>query len=276
MENNHLRCGTFMPTLRTPAWLMLIAALCIDMAHAESISIRLGYSDAEAPPYQIRHDAQPPGIAMEIVRQAAADIGIELEFLRTPNRRVLENLKLGEIDGAFMFSFNTERMRNGQYPMKDGELDEEKRIAVLSYFLYRRKGADLHWDGHTLSGADQNIGANNGYSIVNDLRKIGVQVEEARTTEQNFNKLKLGRIAAVAHQDLVADPYLESADMQEVEKVYPPLSTKYYFLMLSHRFVAKHPELADRLWSRIAEIRESKTREVLPRYTDYMKSLELP
>jgi hypothetical protein len=54
---------------------------------------------------------------MDIIRQAATGIDINLEFLRTPNRRVLKNLKLGEIGGAFMFSFNTERMHNDQYPM---------------------------------------------------------------------------------------------------------------------------------------------------------------
>jgi polar amino acid transport system substrate-binding protein len=86
----------------------------------------------------------------------------------------------------------------------------------------------------------------------------------------------LGRIAAVAHQGLVADLYLESTGMQQIEKIYPPLSTKNYFLMLSHGFVAEHPELAYRLWTRISEIRDSKTREVLPQYTDYIKSLELP
>ncbi len=256
--------------------MLLVAALSIASAHAESITMRLGYSDAEAPPYQIRHDAEPPGVAIDIIRQAAADIGINLEFQRTPNRRVLENLKLGEIDGAFMFSFNTDRMPNGQYPMKEGKLDEEKRIAVLSYFLYRRKGADLHWDGQSLGGTDLYIGANNGYSIVNDLRKMGVTVEEARTTEQNFSKLRLGRIAAVAHQELVADPYLESTGMGQIEKLYPPLNTKNYFLMLGHGFVAQHPELADRLWTRIGEIRDSKTLEVLPQYADYMKSLERP
>ena len=52
---------------------------------------------------------------MDIIRQAATDIGINLELLRTPNRRVLENLKRDEIDGAFMFSSNSERMHNGQY-----------------------------------------------------------------------------------------------------------------------------------------------------------------
>jgi hypothetical protein len=54
---------------------------------------------------------------MDIIRQAATGIDINLEFLRTPNRRVLKNLKRGEIGGAFMFSFNTERMHNDQYPM---------------------------------------------------------------------------------------------------------------------------------------------------------------
>jgi polar amino acid transport system substrate-binding protein len=257
-------------------WILLIAALYAASTHAERITMRLGYSDEEAPPYLIRHDLQPSGIAIDIIRQAATDIDITLEFLRMPNRRVLENLKLGAIDGAFMFSFNSERMHNGQYPMKDGALDEEKRITILSYFLYRRKGADLHWDGHRLSGTNLFIGANNGYSIANDLRKMGAAVEEARSTEQNFSKLKRGRIAAVAHQESVADPYLQSAGIPQIEKVYPPLSTKHYFVMLSHNFVAKHPEPANRLWARIGEIRDSKTREVLPQYADYIKSLERP
>lgn len=247
--------------------LLLIAVLGTTRISAETLILRLGYSDIEAPPYQIRHDQIPPGIAFDIISQASHDIDVELNFFSLPNRRVQESLKLGEIDGAFMFSFKKDRKENGQYPMIDGELDSSKRIAVLSYYLYRRKGSDLSWDTKKITGTITAVGANSGYSIVDDLKKMGIPVQEAKSTEQNFSKLLMQRIDAVAHQDLVADGYIDFAGIgSTIEKLNPALSTKDYFLMFSHQFMDKHNDIAQKMWSRISEIREAKTQEVLYLY----------
>ncbi len=236
-------------------------------ASAEAPLVRLGYSDAPAPPYQIDHRKPAPGIAFEIIQHAASALGLSVEFLSLPNRRVQELLKAGEINGAFMFSFKAERQASAVYPWNGNQPDRTRRIAVLSYYLYKRVGADLLWDGSTLRGSDRYIGANSGYSVVGDLAKLGIAAQEARTTEQNFSKMVLGRLDAFAHQDLVADQYISTRNLAgKIEKLTPPLSTKDYFLVFSHQFVKAHPEIAELLWQKIGEIRDSVTQNVIGKY----------
>lgn len=229
--------------------------------------LTLGYSDTEAPPYQIRHDAPLPGIAFELIQRAADELNLKLRFAPLPNRRVLEKMKEGQIDGAFMYSFKPERQESGVYPWANGAPDSPRRITTLSYSLYKRPETQLSWDGKSLTGTHLIVGANSGYSVAGDLSKMGIKVQEVKTTEQNFEMLFLGRLSAVAHQDLVADSYLASVSKRtSFVKLTPPLSTKDYFLMLSHSFVQRYPAQSEEIWNKIGEIRDALTLEVLPKY----------
>ncbi len=236
------------------------------------LNIQLAYSDVEAFPYQMGNGyeiAKPPGIAVEILSKAAQDIGIDISFIRFPNKRVQEYLKQGEVDGAFIFSFKKERLRMGCYPMHDGKPDRGKRIAVLSYYLYKNGHGRIQWDGQRFSGVDEiTIGANSGYSIVEDLKKIGVRVEEAKTTKQNLEKLRLGRIDGFAAQDITVNPYIVHEKYSNIQTTGPPLKTKDYYLILSRRFVSERPEIAERLWTKISQIRDGITEKSAPRYKE--------
>ncbi|MCJ7435688.1 MAG: transporter substrate-binding domain-containing protein [Anaerolineales bacterium] len=232
-------------------------------------AIRLVYSDVEAYPIQMGNGetvADPPGIVIEIIAQAAKELGLNIIVERRPNKRVLTELEEGTADGAFSYSYKEERLINGQYPMKDGQLDSSSRLVTISYYVYKMKDSPLDWDGSQFINLDGAIGANAGYSIVDDLRNKGVEVEEAKSTEQNFEKLKLGRIAGYATQDITADRIVESGQYGEIVKVPTPLATKDYFLMFSHQFMEKHPDIAEKLWTKIGALRDSVTEEVLPKY----------
>ena len=72
------------------------------------------------------------------------------------------------IDGAFMFSYNAERGSYSVYPSLRGKPDSSRKIATLSYFIYKIKGNPLNWDGKNFYGIDfsdskNRIGANSGY-----------------------------------------------------------------------------------------------------------------
>ncbi len=69
-------------------FILFFVCINVSVSYAYDTKIRLAYSDAKAFPYQIHHENNPPGIAMEIISQAAQDIGIDIEFLRLPNKRV--------------------------------------------------------------------------------------------------------------------------------------------------------------------------------------------
>lgn len=257
------------------AFTLLIILFCGKGFTAEEKILRLGYSDSEAYPYQMNHEKNPPGIAFEIISEAARKTGVKVIFIALPNRRVQTSLREGAIiDGAFMFSYNQERTSNGVYPTLNNMPDAKRRIATLSYYIYKKKGSPLHWDGKSFSGIDitdvrNSIGANTGYSVVQDLKKTGVHVDDgSRTTEQNFLKLQSGRISGFAHQDLVADNYLLLNKIKDIEKLPQPFIQKHYFLMISRQYYSKNRETAERLWDEIGQIRDRKTAEIMHKYTD--------
>lgn len=239
---------------------------------AEENIIRLGYSDSEAFPFQIRDDRNPPGIAFEIISEAAKQTGVQIVYVRLPNKRVQKSLRDGLIiDGAFMFSYDESRIANGVYPSINGKPDGNRRIATLSYYIYKMKDSPLNWDGKNFTGINtsETIGANSGYSVINDLVKKGISVDDgSKTTGQNFLKLQTGRIAAFAHQDLVADNYLLSSKITGIEKIPKPFIQKNYFLMFSHQYYNKNPQIVEKLWKKIGEIRDRKTAAVLSKYND--------
>lgn len=238
--------------------------------YSEGNTIRLGYSDAEAFPYQINHQKNPPGIAFEIITAAAQRAGIKIKYVKLPNKRVQYSLKSGKIiDGAFMFSYNKSRLENGVYPLRNGKADHNRRIATLGYYIYKMKNSPVQWNGRKFSGLKKSdrVGANSGYSVVKDLEKKGVNVDDgAKTTEQNFRKLLSGRIAAYAHQSLVAENYIKKNNLVNIEKIKVPFKEKDYFLMFSHQMYNSRKDLCEKLWNEIGRIRDSKTSEVVSKY----------
>lgn len=255
--------------------IQIIAASCMALLAwtspvlAQNPAFRLAYSDVNTYPYQMGDGLeimQPAGIAIDIIKQAAQDVGITVEFHRLPNKRVLLELQNGVIDGAFIFSHNQERQVFADYPTKNGVPDPARRLAKLSYYLYRNKAGSVDWDGQKFWHLHGPVGANAGYSIIGDLKKWGVTVEEAKNNEQNFHKLRLGRLAAVAAQDHVADLYLQRSGARDVEKLPRPLAEKDYYLIFNHNFAAKNRGQVEQLWNRIGAIRDNMTRTLLPHY----------
>lgn len=260
-------CRLF-PATRLLSCLICALWLCQPGA-AQAMNLRLAYSDVSTYPWQTGEGLQianPPGLAVELIRLAAQDLGIEVVFERLPNKRVLLALQNGTIDGAFIFSHNAERAAFASYPMKHGQPDPARRVARLSYYVYQLKNVAACWDGQQFSALTAPVGANAGYSVVGDLKKMGIEVEEAKNTDQNFNKLRLGRLAAVAAQDVMTDGWLLKNKAADIEKLPQPLVSKDYFLIFGQRYAKEHADLVEKLWDRIATTREQRTRDALPRY----------
>ena len=211
-----------------------------------------------------------PGVAVEIVTLAAAEAGCAVHLTRLANLRVLRSAETGDIDGAILFSYDTERAGLMRYPMKGDQPDASRRLAMFSYYLYRRKGGSINWDGTTLSNPDNlTIGINTGFSIADQLAKFGVKLDEVQTTEQNLGKLRLGRIGAYAMQEHIADPVIRKMHLEnDIEKLPAPLSTKNYYLTFSNKFYAAHADIAEHIWSYIAEQRDSLTKSLMQHYHD--------
>lgn len=214
-------------------------------------------------------NATNPGVAFEVLDMIAQELHLKTKYSRFPWKRELKELQENTVDAVFFASFKEDRLEFAEYPMKDGQIDIDKHFMTISYVLYTLKDSPLDWDGNRFIHLTGSIGVPSGYSIVDDLEKMGVPVDPSPHRENNFLKLIKERVQGVAAQEIFADAYLYfNPDIaQQVEKVLPPLQTKYYYLLLSKQFVKTYPELAQQIWDKIEEKRVDGTiRAVIEKY----------
>jgi len=243
-------------------------------ANAEPVNLLLAYENKEQPPYYYGNTTRipsSPGIAVDIVKQLEKRIsGLKINFVRYPWKRCLLHLRKGEVDGLFKATYKLERTKTGRFPMLDGKIDPERKIAVMSNSLYKLKQSSIGWDGINFNKVDGYICAPRGYIITSILKEKNIQVIESGSSMSCLKKVMLKRVAAGALQTVTGDALLKTHPerFKHLEKVSPPLSTKPQYLMLSHQFVKKYPELAERIWDAIAVIRKQDLEEITLQYVE--------
>lgn len=226
--------------------------------------IHLGFQDSANFPFQIGNGEkiywEKPGIAVELLSLVIKKLNLKVTFKRLPWKRGLAYLKSGKIDGLFNASYKKKRLEYGRYPMKAGHVDPDRRSYSNSYVLYKIKDTPVFWDGKKILNLTKAVGAVRGFSIVADLKKIGIKIEETKNTMTNFKKLLINRIDAVAALELSGDAIIRKRPTQfkTIEKLQPVLKTKDYYLMLSHQFSSANPEITEAVWDMIEIVRESQ------------------
>jgi len=207
----------------------------------------------------LQFPATNPGVSVELVRLLEKELKLAIEIKRFPWARCLETeLKNGTADGAFIASYKKEREEFGKYPTNaDGSVDTSKRVTTLSYSFFKLKNNAWTWDGKTLTGLSGSVGVPGGYSIADDLTKMGATVIANGSTELNFRNLLAGRLALVATIDEDGDYILKKPEfVGKIEKITTPIVSKPYYVMLSKQFVSKNPDLAAKIWNAVATLRE--------------------
>ncbi len=243
------------------------------------VSMTIAYEDKEQPPYYMGISSEvlkeKPGVAVEMVKALEGKIpGLTIKLLRVPWARCLSGLGANTYDGIFNASYSASRLDLGWYPTVDGthtgQPDESKRITTMSYSLYTLRGESLSWNGSKFLGVNGNLGAPLGYSIVDDLKRLEIVPVEVSGNPNLLGMLILRRLQGVVMQDVTADALIKAAPEAygSVVKIHPPIVSKPYYLMLSHRFVSLHPELAQRIWEAIEELREGEFDRMVRKYLE--------
>ncbi|HYH39803.1 MAG TPA: transporter substrate-binding domain-containing protein [Azospirillum sp.] len=237
--------------------------------------VRLVFSTDANPPRIMGEgttiDWARPGVTLELLRLAAVRAGVEFAFERVPWKRGLFLVGTGEADGLFQASHLPDRMGVMAYPMKAGRPDPARALMEQRYVLYTRPGSPVTWDGARLTGADAPVGAISSYSVVDELTRLGIPVEEGKTQEHNLDKLVGGRIAAYAGLEAMTDALIAAHPGRygRLVKVMPPLVAKPYYLVFSRAFYSEHRDLAERIWDAIAEVNASgEFAAIVRRYAD--------
>ena len=249
---------------------LLLIFLFISPLFAEEITFSVLYENKSQPPYYLGNTEEvleKPGLAVEMVQLLEKKLPqIKVVLSRAPWKRCKKELELGKTDAIFNASFKKKRLKIGKYPWKNGKVDPSSRITTISYSLYKLKDNPISWNGKKFINLEGSIAAPLGYSIVGDLRKKNIEVNESRSTKTSFRMLQKNRVQGVAAQTVTGDDLLKSNKFKSIIKNDPPLVTKDYFLMISHQFYNKHPKLSEKIWKALAEIRQKQSKVLRKKY----------
>lgn len=213
-----------------------------------------------------------PGAAVEAVKTLEAALGITVDIRRVPWKRALDiELKGNKADGVFLVSYLKEREAVGVFPMAQGKPDSSRSLFSDDYVFYKLRASPIEWDGHRLKGLSaKGVGANRGYSIVYDLKARGYPVTESDSTPENMKRLTSGMVDAIAALQMQGDSCLKKDPGSDtvVQKLSPPIVSKEYFLMLSHEFVRKNPELSRKIWDAIGAMKGKPYSMIMEKYLE--------
>ncbi len=247
-------------------------SLIIATSATAKTPFRFVFEDQEVFPYYLEESIvqeTTPGATIELIRLLEDYAEVKVSFSRLSWKRAFLALKSGRVDGM-VASYKPERTTYGEFPVKDGTTDQEKRFDQSSYFLYVMKNSGVSWDPGAIKfkGVSKGIGTPVGYSIVGLLEKAGVRVDEYGNSRENLVKLAAGRLDGVALLEFDADHILmhEKSISPGVEKLSPALSSKPYYLMLSSQFIKSHPALSKQIWDACEKLRKNHRPKILQKY----------
>lgn len=203
---------------------------------------------------------EKPGLTLEILKRVEKRLDVQFQFKRLPWKRGLYMVEHNQADGIFHASYKPAREKIGVYPKREGVVDPERSIFYQSYVVYKRTDSEVDYDGKAIQGVGGVVGAVAGYSVINKLKKMGHTVLESPTLKSNFSKLSSGKVDAFAGLENMSDDFLHrnSHAFQNITKVETKISSKPYYLLFSHGFVKRNPQLAEQIWSAAAEIKKSE------------------
>ena len=248
--------------------------LCSFPVYAEKPEFVFAFEDKEGFPAYLGNGHEVPvdnpGIDIEVLRLVEQQVPIKLVFIRLPWKRCLVELGAGRVS-AVEASYKKDREKLGVYPRKpDGVVDSSKRLTSETYSLYTRKGSTLRYDLHTKKVVNLKglLGAQSGYSIVEELRKLGHNIEESESIFTNLQKLAIGRVDGIITQQSQTDFQIKKYPKKfaSIIKTEPPIKTKPYYFIISHQFAKKYPKLTQQIWDTVAELRKTKLPALYAKY----------
>ncbi len=246
---------------------MFISLLVIPFTWTAPNSLTIAYSDVESFPYFLERSTsipKDPGISVEIIQMTCKELNIQLALKRLPGKRVLASIQGDKVDGGFLFSYKPERARVSVYPMLQGKPNSHLKMDTISYFFYKLKDNPVSWQDNNLTGA-QNVGVNLGFSVISQLKKMGLSIKEVKSPMESLQILINHRVPVIVAQEYPFQRYW-SSHKDKIEKLYPAVRTKDYFFVFSRFFHEKNKSFTISFWNKIAEVRKREYENLVDKY----------
>lgn len=217
-------------------------------------------------PYQLKVGDKVTGLDNDLFSAIAAQAGCVVTFKERPWKRILEEVKLGELDVALGASKTEERavVANFSDPYR-----EETMV------MYVRKGDAAKMGYHSfteMTGKPIKIGVIKDYfygdefAKAKDSAQFQSQLSEVVNDEQNLKKLIASRLDAILIDKFVGADLVKQNGWGSKVEVHPlAVASDSVYLLLSKETVT--PEIMKKLNDALAEIKQNgKYQEIVDSY----------
>lgn len=169
-----------------------------------------------------------------------------------------ETVRGGKYDGAIPASYNADRAEYMIYPADANKNPDSKwSVARLNYVIIIPAGLNYQYNGDPKT-IPQPIMLPEGYSVVNDLRKIdkSLQLKEIGSDDKtNLVRLLHGEKGSVVMMDSYADTLLDRSMFKGKLKVGgKAVFSKTYYMPFSRSASIPQAEI-DKIWDKISVLK---------------------
>jgi polar amino acid transport system substrate-binding protein len=213
-------------------------------------------------PFPFVKDNISVGLHLDIISQALRNEGFEPEFKPLPWKRCLGEAEAGTVDAIATASYKDERAVFLNYP-KDAATDKQSPLRVTQVeWVVVTSSADEHGKPNSyvfagdLKTLPQPVRVPTGYSIIDDLKKADLKIEEASGSEANFRKLVRDHSGSVVDLAEASKQFAVHPDFSgKFTLQAQPITSKSYYLPFSKKGGIKAEE-QQKIWDAIAKVRD--------------------
>lgn len=240
--------------------LLLLTSLSFPFTLKASEKIRLCYENVTVYPWITGDDK---GLVIGELHLVEKILSIKFEMVRLPWKRCQIEAQNGNFEGIIAASYTDERSNWGVYPFSNSKtVDPQYRLHSDSFYIYTRKESPIKWKNGKLENLGTNeVGVQLGYSVGNDIKKLGYPIHSTFTDAIDLIKeLNMGGINVAVLQDLeslrilAAHPELGN----KIVRQEPPLKIADQYVLFTKKFFNNNPDSAKKIWKAISEARESR------------------
>lgn len=235
---------------------LLFSLLIMSGTSAYSKTIKLTIDERNWYPFAYVDNDTPAGMHVELVKKALTSLGYSTSIDYLPRKRCLFSIDQGTIDAMISISYNQEVAKGMDFP-EDAQksVESQWRIMQVDQVVVTMK-SDYEFDGK-IESLPEPVRIPSGESITAYISASGKMIDEAKTDEQNFGKMRRDISGCVITTTMVAEKIAMMPEYAGKINIHAiPLASLSYHLGFSKK-TSITPEEKKAIWEEIKKWREN-------------------